>query len=215
METTSEVADSSWLAPEELPAVASAVAGRRRDFALGRRCARLAASELGISAGPIRRGEGGAPQWPYGLVGSITHTEGYAAAAVARSSEVVALGLDAEPNEPLPEGAARLIVRPEERERMAAVRDSGGVHLDRLVFCAKEATYKVWFPLARRWLDFSDATVHIEPADQASGSFRVEILSEGPVKTVTGRYLVDGRHLLAAIEIGPKRQTPPTEADGV
>jgi 4'-phosphopantetheinyl transferase EntD len=35
-------------------------------------------------------------------VGSITHTRGFCAAACARSDDYLSLGVDAEPDEPLP-----------------------------------------------------------------------------------------------------------------
>jgi 4'-phosphopantetheinyl transferase EntD len=39
-----------------------------------------------------------------------------------------------------------------------------GTCWDRLVFCAKEAVYKTWFPLAERWLGFDEADVTIDAA---------------------------------------------------
>lgn len=202
VETTTASADDSWLFPDEQHGVVNAVAKRRAEFARGRRCARLAMEQLGASAAPVRRGDKGEPLWPEGLVGSITHTDGFAAAAVGRSDEVAGLGLDVEVNAPLPDGTERLILRPEEAERIAADRSGGPLHVDRLVFCAKEATYKVWFPIAGRWLDFMDASVHIEPNSPDAGSFDVEVLVDGPIRHLTGRYLIDGSYLLAAIELG-------------
>src|SRR5688572_21941564 len=56
---------------------------RRRDFILGRNCARKALAALGHGNAVIERRGNGAPLWPDGIVGSITHTSGYAAALVA------------------------------------------------------------------------------------------------------------------------------------
>ena len=33
---------------------------------------------------------------------------------------------------------------------------------DRLLFSAKEAVYKAWYPLAERWLGFEDALIAID-----------------------------------------------------
>ena len=56
--------------------------------------------------GAVLHGEGGAPRWPDGLAGSMTHTDGYCAAALVRATDLASLGIDAEPHRPLPEGVA-------------------------------------------------------------------------------------------------------------
>jgi 4'-phosphopantetheinyl transferase EntD len=76
--------------------VAQAGAKRRRDFALGRACARAALAALGQEDAAIGRSENGVPLWPAGVLGSITHTKGYAAALVAGAGHVRGLGIDAE-----------------------------------------------------------------------------------------------------------------------
>jgi 4'-phosphopantetheinyl transferase EntD len=127
------------LFPAEEAAVARAVAKRRSEFTTVRHCARTALAGLGLPAGPIVPGPRGAPQWPAGIVGSMTHCAGYRAAAVARSREVATLGIDAEPNEPLPDGVLDSVTVAEERTwlaELAARRPE--VSWDRLVFSAKE-----------------------------------------------------------------------------
>src|ERR1700761_3617241 len=71
------------LFPDEEALLGRAVEKRRREFAAGRGCARRALAALGLPPAPLLPGEGGAPRWPDGVVGSITHCAGYAAAAVA------------------------------------------------------------------------------------------------------------------------------------
>src|SRR5688500_16527321 len=68
--------------PEERNLVARAVEPRRREFGTTRACARTALGRLGVDPVPIPRGPGGAPRWPAGIVGSLTHCAGYRAAAV-------------------------------------------------------------------------------------------------------------------------------------
>jgi 4'-phosphopantetheinyl transferase EntD len=84
------------LHPEEERIVAGAAPKRRRDFALGRTCAHAALVRINRDAWPIMRADDGAPVWPAGIVGSITHTEGYAAAIVATAADFAGLGVDAE-----------------------------------------------------------------------------------------------------------------------
>ena len=63
-----------------------------------------ASARLGVPPAPILPGERGAPQWPAGYAGSITHCAGYRAAAVARTREMLTIGVDAEPHDVLPDG---------------------------------------------------------------------------------------------------------------
>lgn len=167
------------LFPGEEAIVADAVEKRQREFAAVRRCARVAMARLGWPPLPILPGEHGAPDWPPGVVGSMTHCAGYAAAAIASADDVAAVGVDAEPHAPLPQGVLDLVSLPQEQRQLAALRQrKPGVHWDRLLFSAKEAVYKTWFPLTRTWLDFEQAEVDVDPEGQA---FYVRLLVPGLV----------------------------------
>ena len=63
--------------PEEEPLIARSVAKRRNEFVTVRHCARVAMERLGVPPSPILKGEKGEPRWPDGVVGSLTHCEGY------------------------------------------------------------------------------------------------------------------------------------------
>ena len=167
------------LFPEEEALLARAVDKRRREFATARDCARGALAALGVAPVPILRGERGAPQWPPGIVGSITHCAGYRAAAVARASDVLTIGLDAEPDEMLPDGVLGSVSLPGERERLRDLAAAApGTCWDRLLFSAKESVYKAWFPLTGRWLGFEDADITIDAAD---GTFEARLLTAAPM----------------------------------
>ena len=163
------------LFPEEREHIARSVAKRRVEFAAVRRCARRALQELGYPPVPILPGEQREPRWPEGVVGSMTHCAGYCAAAVARSGEVSALGIDAEVHAPLPEGVLELISLESERALIArlAERGPGTVHWDRVLFSAKESVYKAWFPLTRRWLGFEQADIEL----RLDGTFEATLLT--------------------------------------
>lgn len=191
------------LHPEEEAVVARAVEKRRREFVTVRACAREAMAQLGRPPQAIPSGPRGEPLWPAGIVGSITHCDGYRAAALARAEDLMTLGVDAEPNRPLPDGLLGDIALPEEREQLRDLaREAPGVHWDRLLFSIKESIYKAWFPLAERWLGFEDAAVEI---DRPGGSFSARLLVPGPVLQggelggFRGRWLVEGGLVLAAI----------------
>ncbi|MGW6983066.1 4'-phosphopantetheinyl transferase family protein [Streptomyces sp. NPDC054932] len=148
------------LFPEEEQRIATAVVKRRREFATVRHLAREALRELGLPSVPILPGPDREPLWPVDAVGSMTHCEGYRAAAICRSGALASLGIDAEPNAPLPEGVLDVVSLPEELPQLAELAMSRpDVHGDRLLFCVKEAVYKAWFPLAERWLGFEDVRI--------------------------------------------------------
>ncbi|WP_324790366.1 4'-phosphopantetheinyl transferase family protein [Streptomyces sp. H51] len=172
------------LYPEEAAVVAKAVDKRRREFALVRSCARRAMEKLGVPPQPLLPGERGAPVWPTGVAGSMTHCAGYCAAALVRAGDLASLGIDAEPHGPLPEGVLDAVALPAEAARLRRMTaDRPDVHWDRLLFSAKEAVYKAWFPLTGQWLDFSEADieVHTDPGDRFSGGFRAALLVPGPL----------------------------------
>jgi 4'-phosphopantetheinyl transferase EntD len=179
---------SAVLFPAEAALVGRAVEKRQREFATTRHCARLALAELGVPAGPILPGVRGAPVWPDGIVGSMTHCPGYRAAAVGRTSEVAGIGIDAEVHGPLPDGVLKLVSSESEREHLAGLAWSRpSVQWERLLFSAKEAVYKVWSPRTGEWLGFEEAEVSFDPVAE---TFTARVLVPGPFTTLTGRFTV-------------------------
>jgi len=198
-------AEGVVLFPEEERVVAKAVGKRRREFETGRDCAHRALAGLGLPAGPVPAGERGEPLWPAGVVGAITHCRGYRAAVVSRTADLVAIGIDAEPHEALPEGLLDDIAGPAEVGMLGELaRATPAIHWDRLLFSAKEAVYKAWYPLAERWLGFEDAVLEIDPR---GGTFAARLLVPGPllggeeVRGFEGRWLVRDGLLLTAIAV--------------
>ncbi|MET8386766.1 4'-phosphopantetheinyl transferase superfamily protein [Streptosporangium canum] len=194
---------------EEEPAVARAVAVRRREFTTGRHLARSCLEELGLPPGPILKDQRGAPRWPEGVVGSITHCAGYRAAVVARRSTLATVGVDAEPNEPLPTNVLELVASAAEQARLAGLTAAiPGVAWDRLLFSAKESVYKAWFPLTGLFLDFDGADITFgHDLDGGIGRFTTRLLVLGPIvkgkrlDVFAGRFAVrDGLVLTAVAE---------------
>jgi 4'-phosphopantetheinyl transferase EntD len=193
------------LLEDEAAALGAVAPGRRRQFTLGRACARKALAALGLPPGPILVGSCREPLWPPAAVGSITHCPGYAAAAVARRVDAASVGIDVEVNQPLPEGVLDHVVRPDERVWMERAEAGGrGVCWDRLLFSAKESVYKAWFPLTHRWLGFEGAIVTLGPRP---GTLEARLLTPGcrvadrAVSRVTGRYLVGDGFVFTAMTI--------------
>lgn len=192
---------------EEEPLIERSVAKRRNEFVTVRYCARIALGQIGFPPTPILKGEKGEPCWPDGVVGSLTHCAGYRGAVVGLDRAVRSVGVDAEPHDVLPDGVLDAISLPAERAELAALPT--GIHWDRILFCAKEATYKAWFPLTKRWLGFEDAHITFTVDDSGSaGGFESTILIDGealsgpPLSTLAGRWSVDRELVLTAITLG-------------
>ncbi len=210
---------NTTLHPEERAHLQHAVPKRRRQFALTRSCARRALHALGAPPAPILPGPHGAPQWPVGIVGSMTHRQGYCAAALARGTDLLSLGIDAEPNEPLPPAVLNTFALPAERDSLRPCPHHSGVHHDRLLFSAKESVYKAWFPLTHHPLrpQHLQIRLHCPPAMPTSptgtpshtGTFHARILpGPGPAPNspvaphfFTGRWLADQSLILTAVTV--------------
>lgn len=190
--------------PEEEPLIERSVVKRRNEFVTVRHCARVAMRQLGVDPAPILKGEKGEPRWPDGVVGSLTHTQGYRGAAVGRTAAVRSIGIDAEPHDVLPDKVLDAVSLPAERHEIAALPEH--LHWDRILFCAKEATYKAWFPLTERWLGFEDAHIsfEVDPTGSA-GTFLSRILIDPaarfgpPLTELEGRWSVAEGLALTAI----------------
>jgi enterobactin synthetase component D / holo-[acyl-carrier protein] synthase len=155
------------LFPQEEALVEAAVEKRRREFATVRTCAREALARLGIPPVPILPLGGAAapfgrraPRWPTGVVGSMTHCDGYRGAALARSAALASVGVDAESHLPLPARVTAAIATPEESESLDALREAEPeTAWERILFSAKESVYKALFPLTGHPLGFHDCTI--------------------------------------------------------
>ncbi|MFB6940722.1 4'-phosphopantetheinyl transferase [Streptomyces sp. NPDC060286] len=181
-EALSDPPDAS-LFPGEEEAIRNAVESRRKEFITARWCARRALGELGLAPVPILKGERGAPIWPRGVVGSMTHCVGYRAAVVARRADVLTVGIDAEPHDPLPDRVLETIALATERQRERELREaSPEIRWDRLLFSAKESVYKAWFPLTHRWLGFEQAEIVL----RRDGTFTAELLISATVPDPVG-----------------------------
>lgn len=210
--------------PHEQSLVLTASAKRQHEFAAARVCAHQALKEIYADIPVLHKSSGGAPLWPQGVVGSLTHCEGLRAAVVASHSDLRSVGIDAEPHSALPAGVLDTVALPAEKAEIITRGGVGGVHWDKVLFSAKEAVYKTWNPLTRTWLGFHDAHIMLSDpvtavrqsligsADSLTtyvhGSFQVQVLSDDPAHDTTqpvhelnGRYAVLHDFVLAAIEL--------------
>jgi 4'-phosphopantetheinyl transferase EntD len=202
------------LFPAEEASVGQAVDKRRREFTTARACVREAFCQLGLPPSALTNGPRGEPLWPKGIVGSITHCDGYRACAIARSTQMATIGIDAEPHAALPDGVLSEVATAQELSWLKdRTRDAPGVHWDRLLFSAKESVYKAWFPLAKRWLGFEDAAVAL---DAAAATFTARLLVSAPaledrrLTGFSGRWLIRDGLVLTAIALPARRASRET-----
>ncbi|MFK0259591.1 4'-phosphopantetheinyl transferase [Streptomyces sp. NPDC090445] len=228
---------SAVLYPEEAALVAAATNERREEFTTVRGCARRALAALGLPPAPVLPGKRNVPRWPAGVVGSMTHCSGYRAAVLARDTDLMAVGIDAEPHRPLPRGVLEAIAL---REELAWARTPAAgaapFHRDRLLFSAKEAVYKTWYPLVGTELEFEDALISFRedgpggtpaagPGDAPAagprtGTFRARVLRPGtapdghPVTAFTGRWTAHRGLVATAITVPARRPAAAADTEG-
>lgn len=143
----------------ETRALATGLRGpRRAAFLAGRLAAARALRRAGAPAGPVGRAADGAPVWPAGWLGSITHDRGRALAVLCRATPtrlaqgrtIPRLGIDLEDltRTETARAAAQLCLSPEERDLFATEAAVIGA------FSMKEAVFKAMAPgsAARFWL---------------------------------------------------------------
>jgi enterobactin synthetase component D len=192
------------------PELQNAVAPRQWQFRAGRFCAfealRLLEPHRVIPS--IPRSESGAPVWPDGITGSITHTEGFVSAAVARTSDLRAVGIDSEPimSAERADRVSSVIASPCE---LAHVTRAGYSWLEAmtLVFSAKEAIFKCLRVRVPRFIDFHDLEIiDCDPRGLTFTARVMKTLSERlPVNAVLrGQFEVDARWIHTGVVLEAK-----------
>ena len=195
--------DLELLLPAEARHLERAVPKRAREFAAGRQCARRALAEFGIVDFAIEVAADRQPVWPASMAGSITHTAGFCAAAVAERELIGALGLDSEVVGDVKAAIWSRVCGPAETAWLRALPASERQAAVTLIFSAKEAFYKCQYPITQERLDFQD--VRVEAAWGATeGEFRVH-----PIRTLgvglhtalpmQGRYLFHQEFVTAGV----------------
>ena len=138
---------------------------RQREFAAGRSCAAVLLNRWNVVE-EVGVAKDRSPIWPDGFVGSISHTDRWVWAAVAKSEDRPAIGIDTE-----------IVVSPEtcdmldsdivtESERL--VIESLGLSPQvafTLAFSAKEAFYKCWYPVTNSFFEFKQVAIQSCTAD--------------------------------------------------
>jgi len=170
---------------------------RKIQFLGGRYCALIALEKINyhLTALPIL--ESRAPAWPQGICGSISHNNEFAIALV--SDQCRSVGVDVEnlmSNERF-ENIKKIIAT----ENEIKVIEKNICVGQTLIFSAKEALYKMIYPLALKYFGFLDATL-LSFDDE---NFQIELHADaGELQAYNGiyigRYLIQDKTLISYIE---------------
>lgn len=199
------------LFPDEEAAVLGAVRKRQDEFKAGRSLARLSLGQWGCEPTPIPRTDDRQPTWPEGFLGSISHSDFLCAAIAARTDAFVGLGVDMEPSTPLKTELRSRICRPEEMPDLDTPLDApeGSVDRAKLVFVAKEAVFKAYYPTVGYFLGFQEARLDL---DQDTPTFRAHLVGSEP-PLLNGSGLMRGAWALAADHVVAVVVVPRDQAD--
>jgi 4'-phosphopantetheinyl transferase EntD len=164
------------LHPEEVQVLSPRACRRKQvEFALGRAAAHFALKQICLeNLGPVLRGPAGEPLWSDGVVGSISHCYPRGVAVVVNGSNRFVIGLDLEAMEGMQEtDISHLVCHAAELDWVRQ-----GLSQERLamIFSAKEAAYKAFYPLCRRYIDFKEVELTWFPdQERFQGKFLVPL----------------------------------------
>jgi 4'-phosphopantetheinyl transferase EntD len=164
-------------------------------------------TSLGRANVSLPRGQDRMPIWPDDLVGSITHTNAWTAAAVARREQgFLAIGIDLEPAIALPSDLWTSICTPEEQATLTLSLGVTPGLAARLAFCMKEAAFKCQYPLSGAMLEFADLVLDVDGEgkafcatyQKAAPPFRVH-------DRLVGRFAISAGHIASAVVVMSER----------
>ncbi len=155
--------DSTVLFPEELTLLEGASNKRQREFCAGRYCAHNLLEILGYANQPILKDKCGAPIWPEGITGSISHSGNVAVAIASAHGVIRSVGIDIQKRlKPFPFNIIHKLYRAEE---MGAFLKIPSISLDLYsysVFSAKESVFKCCYMVFDYFLSFSDIVIELD-----------------------------------------------------
>lgn len=143
-----------------VPQIENGRARRSAQHQAGRLAAATAGESLTGLPCSVKRGPDGAPDWPDGVRGAISHCDGHSVAMVGKATNWDGLGVDIEQrlNNQIAQEIAPVALTQPERATFGA--DPLWVTL---IFSAKESLFKALSPLINRRFDFDAAELCANP----------------------------------------------------
>lgn len=181
--------------------IQSSVTKRQAGYFSGRLSAKFALNKLGVESFNVLTGIHRNPLWPTNVLGSITHTDDRAYAAVGYQQDFQFIGID---YEKLLSSKAildieSLIISPKE----SAFLKNTELNYEKafsLTFSAKESLFKALYPIYKDYFDFSVAEI----TSISNGEFKCKLtkslsneLYKG--KAFNGFYKFNNFHVLTII----------------
>jgi len=159
----------SWMWSAPLPAASEESLAFRsperiREFQAGRHAAQALLKSLGSDHPflPVTRDR--RPVWPFGWVGSISHSREECIVVVGSKDAYRAVGVDIEPVRNLSEKVTRMIATDHEHQWLSRVRPRSQQRVARLLFSAKESFYKCFYNTFGEEINFREVSFSIDPA---------------------------------------------------
>lgn len=177
---------------------------RKKEFLLGRLCASKA-HELcaGRELLSLEANKDRSPAWPSDVVGSISHNEDWVGAAVAKSSDLLGVGIDFEVRKRAKLALGNQIRHAEDLKEHA---DFSQEELLTFIFSCKESLYKALYPTVKNFFGFQAAAV--KEINFQDKTFLIELMTQltpnlGPSKRYSfkGRFFMDDTSYLTVLEI--------------
>ncbi len=199
---------SAWAWLTDLSELRDATPLRQFEFVVGRTCVAEAMRSLGVLAAPVRRRPNGAPVWPAGIRGSITHTIGFVSAAVVGAANAGAIGIDSE--EILAAERARRVASVFATPAEVDAACSAGLDKQAaitLVFSAKEAIFKALNASVHRVFDFHDVQItEVNGHRRQFTAVVLQTLSDAlPAGScLNGSFDIDRRRVHTGVIVAPK-----------
>lgn len=131
---------------------------RIRESELGRVLAINALAKIGVASKVLPALQSGAPDWPAGVTGSISHSHGHVVVLVAETSVIRGVGIDIElvPPPNICDQLEYVCLHPAEVKQVLNSSELNRALAVTVLFSAKEAIFKCLYPLLNRCLGFLD-----------------------------------------------------------
>ncbi len=176
--------------------IESAVIKRQREFACGRYYIHQVLQSFGHDVPVIDRDKAGCPQWPEGIVGSISHTSNYCIAAAGATAGIASIGIDLEESERLKSDLWPRLFIPHEIERLNYINDPIEQRRQAaIMFSAKESFYKCDFPLNKKYIGFTEIEIRLE----GNHGLKFIHVETNAVVQYHGFYCSGSTHVLTAV----------------
>jgi 4'-phosphopantetheinyl transferase EntD len=191
------------LFPEESAQIERAIEKRAREYGVARTLFRGLLPHLGLGPVALVNDDKRAPQWPEGVLGTITHTQSYCGVAIASTRDVLGLGLDAERAGPLKQALWKSICTPEELAMLHGMSEDEAGELGKLIFSAKECAYKAQYARSRTFLGFQAMRIDVDDTHQRFRATFEQSAGDvyAPGDVIDGRFLRTETLVLTSVTI--------------